>query len=260
MSFNEDDKKIDVNFGSTHLVYPPTVELDTTLTVEGKAADAKATGDKIAEINDQLAELKEGGGNPVDVQINGTSIVESGVANIPLAAHDKVGVLKIGGVSYGLYIGANGVLTLSPASQSDIAEKTNTYKPLSPKHLDYAIKVGLTTNTETLTDAEKESACEWLSVVRKQPYTREINKIEGSDGTYSGLVYGVGFGEKGQAMFPLSAQAYIWTIPIRNGNGNFYVSSPVLGYECANKKYVDDLIQALTDRIVELETQLSNMK
>lgn len=72
-----------------------------------------------------------------------------------------VAVNRIYGIST---INSQGLLCISPASESEIKTKNSAYKPIAPNNLDYAIKVGLTTNTQTLTDAEKAAACEWLGV------------------------------------------------------------------------------------------------
>jgi hypothetical protein len=41
-------------------------------------------------------------------------------------------------------------------------EKTSAYKPICADNNDYAVKIGITTNAETLTDEEKAAACGWL--------------------------------------------------------------------------------------------------
>lgn len=51
-----------------------------------------------------------------------------------------------------------------PATNDNIEKKDSKYKPITPQNLDFAIKVGLTTNTETLTDEEKAKASAWLGV------------------------------------------------------------------------------------------------
>ncbi len=83
------------------------------------------------------------------------------VKNTDYATTDKAGLMRP--ASSGLSV-SNGGLYLIGATQKNIDAKASTDRPLVPSHLDYAIKVGLTTNTETLTDEEKASACEWLGV------------------------------------------------------------------------------------------------
>ena len=64
----------------------------------------------------------------------------------------------------GLALLSNGNLIVSGATKSVIDSKNTSTKPICPDTLDYAVKVGLTTNAEILTDEEKAAALEWLGV------------------------------------------------------------------------------------------------
>ena len=62
---------------------------------------------------------------------------------------------------------ANNRLGINPATKAQIDDRTAyERKALCVALLDYAIKVGLTTNTETLTDEEKAAALAWLGATR----------------------------------------------------------------------------------------------
>lgn len=144
------------------------VVLDPTLSIEGMAADAKAVGDKIKA-------LEENGGN-VDVQINGTSIVENGVANIPYATDSKAGVSRVSNYR-GMKMLSGGIIAPIDPTTTQIENRNNgsdTSKTtaVTLNMLDYAIKKGLTTNTETLTEEEKAQAQAWLGV--KKLYAHDI--------------------------------------------------------------------------------------
>ena len=97
-----------------------------------------------------------GSGASIDVQINGTSIVENGVANIPIASTNTLGAIKLG--FGGLYGAADGTVYIHSATKNEIDSKAISYKPITTTNLDYAVKVGLTTNTQILTDDEKQAA------------------------------------------------------------------------------------------------------
>lgn len=104
-----------------------------------------------------------GGSSPLDVQINGESIVNDGVANIPIASNTRIGVLK--GNNYrGTQATGEGDISIMPATDSEIPAKTQPYHPITPAVLDLAVKVGVTTNTIVLTDEEKAAAQAWLGV------------------------------------------------------------------------------------------------
>lgn len=83
------------------------------------------------------------------------------------ATEDKAGLITTK-IKYGLSLGANGELSTYQATAYDIDKKLNLYAPITPYRLDYAIKVGVTTNTNALTDKEKENACDWLGAGTKR--------------------------------------------------------------------------------------------
>ena len=69
-----------------------------------------------------------------DIQINGTSILENGVANIPMATDVTPGAMKVGA---GLFVqqsgSTQGQLTVYKAGESDIKAGTQGYKPIVPQ-------------------------------------------------------------------------------------------------------------------------------
>lgn len=87
----------------------------------------------------------EGGSSNVDVQINGTSIVEDGVANIPVADVDTLGTVKVRKADgyYGVGMTGSGILTTFPATDAQVAIGTEAYRPLNPKRQHIATFFGL---------------------------------------------------------------------------------------------------------------------
>ena len=65
----------------------------------------------------------------------------------------------------GFFIGVNGDLSIVQAQDNDFINKTNKFRPITANNLDKAVKVGLTTNTQTLPKEEQAAVCEWLGVV-----------------------------------------------------------------------------------------------
>ena len=97
-----------------------------------------------------------------DVLMAGTSIVTSNIARIPLATANNVGVVKVTSWS-GLSIQNNtGVIFTNPATVEEIAEKTDSNKPITPLTLDDAVKAGIVDNYYTLSAVEKTAALNWL--------------------------------------------------------------------------------------------------
>jgi len=77
------------------------------------------------------------------VQVDGTSIVNNDIANIPVASANKYGVVKISGGSSGVTLSGSNVLTVYNASLSDIKTGTDGYKPLTSNRAYAATFYGL---------------------------------------------------------------------------------------------------------------------
>lgn len=123
---------------------------------------------------------------------------------------------------------ANGNLEIAPAEQKDILAKTNAYKPIVSTTNDYAVKVGITTNTETLTDEEKAAACGWLGAVKKLESTRS-----------SGVPHVYAQSKDGTFLEPVNTTNEGSSIAKRLPNGQLRVSDPANAQDAATKKYVD---------------------
>ena len=66
-----------------------------------------------------------------DVQINGTSIVSNGVANIPRASNTTLGTVKIS-TNYGLYRNDDDQLYIISPTDNEVKVGTALYRPISP--------------------------------------------------------------------------------------------------------------------------------
>lgn len=87
------------------------------------------------------------------------------VSNTDYASSSKAGLIKIGeGLIYNVTTGVLQFYGLgnTAANQATIDAKSNLRVALTPASLDYAVKVGVTTNTNTLTGTEKNNAQTWL--------------------------------------------------------------------------------------------------
>ena len=63
--------------------------------------------------------------------------------------------------------GKDGIISTYPTTEALIDAKTERYRPITAYYLDYAVKVGVTTNVNKLTDEEKFSALDWLGALGK---------------------------------------------------------------------------------------------
>ena len=155
---------------------------------------------------------------------------------------DKIATNKFGVAATDSKYGVtqyNGVLATQPATEGQIDQQAQLYTPIVPARLSRAVKVGITTNTETLTDEDKTEACDWLGALKAQ------NPEFTDGGATRGYVYFID-AKGNQVVKAVQIQANYDTIPLRNPNGNFYVNTPTLPYECTPKGYVDDLPDNLT--------------
>ena len=75
--------------------------------------------------------MAEAGGKIKDVQVAGTSVVENGIANVPMAGSNKLGTVMID-LGYGVGTNAQGKLYLYKAGESTIKVGTNNYQAIVP--------------------------------------------------------------------------------------------------------------------------------
>lgn len=109
-----------------------------------------------------------GGGAVYDVQIDGASIVQDGVANIPqIKGNNIIGVTKVindSGLSYQAAGALEGSIAIKEPSHGDIdAHSTKSWRinfqPLTVSVLDYALKVGMCDGKASAwTDVERIAA------------------------------------------------------------------------------------------------------
>ena len=104
------------------------------------------------------------------------------VKNTDYATATTAGLIKANS-SQGFFIGTNGDMSIVQATENDINNRTNKFRPITANNLDKSVKASLTTNTETLTEEEKTAAQSWLGVPKIEltlkengAYTLTINK------------------------------------------------------------------------------------
>ena len=111
-----------------------------------------------------------------DVKINGTSITQDGVANIPVASDRIKGVVQME-PQQGISAHGTGVIYVNKASESEIDAKASLYKPIVPATIDYAVKKALTDNKGSeWTSEEQAKAKELLGVRNSDVSDVQINE------------------------------------------------------------------------------------
>lgn len=112
----------------------PTITSPSDSTLYLVPASSTTTGNLFDEwVYADSAWEKVGSANvnsPVqDVQVNGVSILDNGVANVPVASRDNYGAVKIG---QGVVVQPNGLLYTDPASSTSIKLANNYYMTIPP--------------------------------------------------------------------------------------------------------------------------------
>lgn len=135
---------------------------------------------------------------------------------------------RIGSTSIDL---TNYLKTSDGATTAQIKEKVRTNKFLAPYYVDDIVKVGLTTNTKTLTAEEKTAACNLIGALEnKLPDLRNYGDVRLLGINYGGqLTYTNVFGSASQ-----------YSVPLRDVNGCIKVATPTSNEHATPKEYVDN--------------------
>ena len=78
------------------------------------------------------------------------------------------------------------------------------------------------------------------SKVQKVTYSQDNTLLAGSDYGYYGRAYLRDWSNKDNSA-PVASQAFNFTLPIRDANGNFYVADPTQPYHCVTARYITAL-------------------
>ena len=130
-----------------------------------------------------------------DVQINGTSIVAYGVANIPIVSIGTSGVISNFDNNFGVGEGEasignssyKGVPVIIPSNNTNISNRTQGRQPIVPTNLDYAVKAAMCDGKGAAwTDDEKTAGRARMSAVSADEVSAMINESLGviENGSY----------------------------------------------------------------------------
>ena len=143
---------------------------------------AVAIGDAMT-VGTNCAEVSASGVFAHDVQVNGTSVMSNGVANVPLASTSTFGAVKIWS-SGGLYI-ANNMLCISRAQMSDVKPGTNSYKPITPANQHESTFYGLAKAAGDTTQSASSNAVGTYTDNAKASIKSMLGIVDGSTSTVS---------------------------------------------------------------------------
>lgn len=134
---------------SGFLVSPPTPEPGKILKIKSVNEDGTFT-----------CEWADDGGSNLDVQINGESIVQDGVAEIPISSYDTLGLVytdnSAGDYTTGL-MNQQGRLKVNTASIDDV-NKRRLRKEIDCSNFDYAVKAAMCDGKGAAWTADEQAA------------------------------------------------------------------------------------------------------
>ena len=118
---------------------------------------------KIRSVNEDgtfVCEWADDGGSNLDVRIDGKSIVQDGVAEIPISSHDTLGLVytdnSAGGYTTGL-MNQQGRLKVNTASIDDV-NKRRLRKEIDCSNFDYAVKAAMCDGKGAAWTADEQAA------------------------------------------------------------------------------------------------------
>ena len=129
--------------GETLMVALSAIAIGDTITTEGGSPNAAVT-----KLTDKL--LK-------DVQVNGTSVVTDGVANVPIATNNTAGVIKVEAV-YGLDMRSDGIIRINSAADGNIKSGDNSAKPIVSSNQHKSVFYGLAKAASDTTQSASSNA------------------------------------------------------------------------------------------------------
>lgn len=121
-----------------------------------------------------------------DVQINGTSIVEDGVANVPMC-NGKLGLVNISG-NYGFKLYSNGVLSINPANSMLVKAGTWEAAPITAKNQHESTFYGLAKSAGDTTQSQSSNAVGTYTEDAKSAISEMLNGSVSVSGTTPTIV------------------------------------------------------------------------
>lgn len=117
-----------------------------------------------------------------DVQVAGSSVLDGGVANVPISSSTRLGVIKIGNAqNSGMYVEQDGNCYISYATHPEIDGRTAQRKTVVCSNLDYAVKAAMCDGKGAAwTSDEQKAARERMGIPGGYELIEEITIAEGN--------------------------------------------------------------------------------
>jgi hypothetical protein len=181
-----------------------------------------------------LSELENGLIDLEAVQLTEEELVNLGfVKNTDYASTSNVGLVSIGS---GLQVNGNGHISILPAYNEEHIKSRGSDRVFTFNNLDKALKIGLSTNTEVLTEEEKTDISAWLGTIKAPTKPSSFNYLLtfNQNGVAGTLRYSTGAKDSD-------------VIPQKESGGRLRVGDPTTEDHATTKRYVDNLPDYLTE-------------
>lgn len=114
-----------------------------------------------------------------DVQVAGSSVLDGGVAKVPIAKADAPGVVSVPIPQDSGILNDGGSLKVSYATDAEISSRTGTRKAIVCANMDYAVKAAMCDgNGAAWTSAEQKAARERMGILGDYELIEEITISE----------------------------------------------------------------------------------
>lgn len=152
--------------GETTYVENPYDDTEIKKEIAAKVGYSEVVGNQLLmyadDTKEKLLATLELPSGVEDVKVKGTSIVENGIAEIPLCTTSKApGLIAIDAYSNsgGLYRANNdtGLIRIAKASDNSLAKRENEFCPVVPRNLDYAVKSAMCDGKGVAWTAEEQT-------------------------------------------------------------------------------------------------------
>lgn len=131
------------------------------------------------------------GGDVTDVQVNGVSVVSGGVANVPVASPNDLGVIKVVRDTWGLFVHSmQNYIGISKATDAEAKAGGNSYKPIVPNNQHLATFYGLAKAAGDTTQSQSSNAVGSYTDAAKSAISQMLNSpvtITGTTPTITAL-------------------------------------------------------------------------
>lgn len=172
----EDAKKLDEKYIPDNIPKIDKAKKGQFLTVKEVDKKGKPTDWEAADMTQVQADYAQTDSSKPDYILNKPTNL---VKNTDYATSSKAGLVRTN-TSYGTQMSGQYIMTY-PATSSEVTSKSNNYKPITPKTVDYAVKAGLGNSSLTWSETEKTKARNVIDAASKSDLSNvqsSLNNIQ----------------------------------------------------------------------------------